>query len=135
MKDSLAAGLEKVRRVTVDRDSTIGFMGDELRVYATPAMVRDVENTCRELLLEHLDEGEDSVGTRVEIDHTAPTMLDMWTEVTATIVSVDKRLVTFDFTVHDAVEPVGSGRHVRFVVDKAKTAERLAAKAAKFSVT
>ena len=131
MKDSLAAGLQKTRRITVDKERTIGFMGEALRVYATPELVRDVEGTSRDLMSEHLDEGEDSVGTRVEVDHMAPTMLDMWAEVWVTIVAVEGRLVTLEFTVRDAVEPVAKGVHRRFVVDKDKTAERLAAKAAK----
>ena len=75
--------------------------------------------TCRDFLLEHLDEGEDSVGTRVEIDHMAPTLLDMWADVSVTVA--------------DEAEEVARGRHWRFVVDKAKTAERLAAKRAQIS--
>ena len=131
MKDSLAAGLSHNARITVDKDRTIGFMGDDLRVYATPSLVRDVEITCRDLILDHVDEGEDSVGTRVVIDHMAPTMLDMWVEVTTNVAKVDGRLVTFEFTVRDSVEEVGKGTHMRFVVDKEQTAQRLAAKAAK----
>ncbi len=73
MKDSLVVGLSTTRRITIDRERTIAFMGEEGRVYATPRAVQDVEATCRDLLLEHLDEGEDSVGTRVELDHLAAT--------------------------------------------------------------
>jgi hypothetical protein len=51
MKSSLAAGLAIVRELIVDRERTIGFMGEAARVYATPMMVRDIEMTCRELLL------------------------------------------------------------------------------------
>jgi predicted thioesterase len=131
MKSTLAVGLTKTRRITVDRPRTIDFMGEALRVYATPELVRDIEVTCRELILEHLDPGEDSVGTRVEIDHMAPTLLDMWIDVTVTVAEVKGRLVTFDVSAKDAVEPVAKGRHIRFVVDHAKTGERLQAKAAK----
>ena len=131
MKESLATGLETIRRVTVDKASTIGFMGEDLRVYATPALVRDVEVTCREFLLGHLDEGEDSVGTRVEIDHLAPTLLGMWAEIKVSVSEVAGRLITFEFTAEAALETIARGRHQRFVVDKAKTADRLASKAAK----
>lgn len=131
MKDSLAAGITHSNRVTVDESRTIGFMGEGLRVYATPSAVLDVEMTCRNLILDHLDHGEDSVGTRVEIDHMAPTLFDMWVEVTATVTKVEGRLVTLSFSVRDAVEEVAKGKHVRFVVDKEKTAQRLAAKADK----
>ena len=59
MKQSLRTGLSKVNRIVIDRDRTIGFMGEEGRVYATPALVRDIEHTCRDLLMEHSDAGED----------------------------------------------------------------------------
>jgi predicted thioesterase len=128
MKDSLRPGLEETRQFVADDERCISFMGDDLRVYATPAIVNDVEFTCRDLLIRHLGDGEDSVGMRVEIDHLAPTLMGMTADVSVEIAEVDKRKVTFSFHVRDAVEEVARGRHTRFVVDKAKTAERLAAK-------
>jgi fluoroacetyl-CoA thioesterase len=131
VKPSLATGLTATRRIIVDRDRTIGFMGEEGRVYATPELVRDAEMTCRNLLLEHLDEGEDSVGARVEIDHLAASLVDMWVEFVVTVTEVNGRRVTFEVTARDAVDAVARGRHTRFVIDKAKSRERLAAKAAR----
>ncbi len=131
MKDTLTIGLQTTRRFNVEREDTIGFMGDDLRVYATPSLVGHMELTCRDFLLEHIDEVEDSVGTRVEIDHMAPTMAGMWVEIKATISDIQGRLVSFDFQASDQLEAIGKGRHMRFIVDKGKTAERLAAKAAK----
>ena len=43
--------------------------------------MRDIEVACRELLLAHLDAGEDSVGTRVELDHTGATLMGMKVEL------------------------------------------------------
>src|SRR5262245_4218424 len=59
MKDSLKPGVSRTNRINIDRDRTIGFMGEEGRVYATPTMVRDIEHTCRDLLMEHADPDED----------------------------------------------------------------------------
>ncbi len=131
MKDSLAAGLSASRRVTIDRARTIGFMGEDARVYSTPMLVQDIEATCRDLLLEHLDAGEDSVGTRVEIDHLAATLEGMWVEFSAKVTEVEGRAVSLEVTARDALDEVARGRHNRFVVDIAKTKVRLAAKAAK----
>lgn len=131
MKTSLSPGIVFRREIKVDKVRTIDFLGEAARVYATPALVRDIEMTCREGLLEHLEPTEDSVGARVEIDHLAPTLLDMTVEITATLVEVDERRVTFAIAARDAVEQIARGRHVRFVVDSAKTAERLAKKAAR----
>jgi len=134
MKSSLAAGLAIVRELIVDRERTIGFMGEAARVYATPMMVRDIEMTCRELLLEHLDPGEDSVGTRVEIDHLAATLLGMTVKIEAKVTEVKGRAVTFEVSAHDGIDQCARCKHARFVVDLKKAEERLAAKAQKAKV-
>ena len=131
MKASLAVGLSTRRELAVDESRCIGFMGKEGMVYATPRMVSDVEYTCRDFLLQHLDAGEDSVGAHVSIDHLAATPLGLKVTIDVKIVEVDRRRVTFEFTVRDPIEECGRGRHVRFVVDTAKSRERLAAKRAK----
>ncbi len=131
MSDALKPGLTLTRRIDVDRERTISFMGDECRVYATPLMLYDVEFACRDLLLEHLEPGKDSVGTRVELDHVGATLLGMWVEITVTLAKVEGPAVSFDFTVRDAIEEVARGKHNRFVVGVEKTAQRLKAKLAK----
>jgi predicted thioesterase len=135
MKPSLAAGLIFERQLGVDAARTIGFMGEGGRVYATPALVRDIEETCRDGMLEHLDAGEDSVGARIELDHLAPTLLGMAVEIRATITEVKGRLVTFEITARDPLDEIGRGKHVRFVTDVQKTLARLEAKAAKAAAT
>jgi fluoroacetyl-CoA thioesterase len=133
MKPSLRPGLSRVNRITIGPDRTIGFMGEEARTYATPAMIRDIEYTCRDLIIEHADPGEDSVGMEVAVKHLAPTLMGMTVEITARIIAVDGRKVSFEATVKDELDQVGAGTHTRFVVDKAKTFERLKAKAARLA--
>ena len=133
MKDSLRPGLSRVNRIEVDRDRTIGFMGEAGRVYGTPYLVRDIEMTCRELILEHADVGEDSVGTDVSIKHLAPTLLGMKIEIAVTVSLVEGRRVVFEISAKDDVEQICKGTHGRFVVDVNKTVQRLKAKAAKLA--
>jgi fluoroacetyl-CoA thioesterase len=134
MKATLKPGLAFRKEIVIDEGRCIGFMGREGMVYATPMMVSDVEYACRDFLLEHLDAGEDSVGTQVVIDHLAATPLGLKVTVEVRIAEVDKRRVKFEFSVKDPVEEAGRGTHTRFVVDGAKTRERLAAKRAKAGV-
>ena len=131
MKTSLATGIASSTQITVDRDRTISFMGEDARVYATPMLVRDIEMACRDLLLAHLDPGEDSVGTRVEIDHIAATLLGMRVDIDVKLVQLNGRAATFEVAARDSLEPICRGQHSRFIVDVAKTAQRLAAKAQK----
>src|SRR3954468_21871410 len=131
MKTSLKSGLSFSKTLQVDESRCIGFMGKEGMVYATPKMVSDVEYTCRDFLLEHLEAGEDSVGTQVVIDHLAATPLGLRVTVSIKVIEVEKRRVKFEFSVKDPLEEAGRGTHTRFVADTAKTRERLAAKRAK----
>ena len=133
MSDTLKAGLTATRRVEIDRDRTISFMGDDCRVYSTPNLLYDIEMTCRDLLLEHIEPGKDSVGTRIELDHVGATLLGMWVEISVTLSEINGGAVCFDFTARDAVEEVARGKHNRFVVGVEKTAQRLKAKLAKAS--
>ena len=131
MKTTLVAGVSSAREIVVDRERTIDFMGESARVYATPMLVRDIEMTCRELLLAHLDTGEDSVGTRVELDHLAPTLLGMKVRIEANVAELKGRAVTFEVSAHDGLDAICRCKHSRFIVDVKQTEQRLAAKAQK----
>src|SRR5262245_55740494 len=133
MKDSLRPGVTVVNRVTVDRDRTISFMGEEARVYATPRLVSDMEYTCRNLLVEHCDPGEDSVGAEIALRHLAPTLAGSTVEITARVVSAEGRKVVFEVSAKDEVDEISKGTHTRFVVELSKRIERLKAKQAKLA--
>jgi predicted thioesterase len=135
VKASLQKGLSFAKDVVVDEARCIGFMGREGMVYATPKMVSDVEYACRDWLVGHLDAGEDSVGTHVTIDHLAATPLGLSVSIEVKLVDLDRRKVTFQFSVKDPVEECGRGTHVRFVVENAKRNERLAEKKRKAGLT
>ena len=131
MNALVAPGLAGEKTLVVDESRCIAFMGPENAVYATPMMVSDVEYAIRDFLLAHLDPGEDTVGTRVVIDHLAATPVGMQVTLRYEVVEVQGRSVRCSFTVRDAVEQCGRGEHVRFVVDVARTRERLDKKRAR----
>jgi fluoroacetyl-CoA thioesterase len=131
MKQTLKKDLSFSKTLLVDESRCISFMGKEGMVYATPRMVSDVEYACREFLLQHLDSGEDSVGAHVSIDHLAATPMGLKVTIEARVEEVDRRKVVFSFSVKDPIEAAGRGKHIRFVVETAKTFERLKQKRAK----
>lgn len=131
MKSTLLTGTTHVEQIVIDKERTITFMGDDLRVYATPRMCLDIEHSCRNLLLAHHDAGEDTVGARIEIDHLGPTLLGQSVTVTAKVVELALPRVVFEVEVRDEMDLVGKSKHVRFVVDKSKQGERLRKKAVK----
>ena len=131
MKDTIKPGMSTTTRLVVDTPRTIDFLGENLRVYATPELVRDFEIACREFLLAHTDAGEDSVGTGISISHGGATLRGMSVEITVTVAKVDGRSVTFDLVAKDDMEEISRGAHSRFVVEVEKLRGRVAAKAAK----
>ena len=131
MKATLRPGISRTETRLIDLPRTIDFMGEDLRIYATPEVLRDIEYTCRNLLLDYCDPGEDSVGVRAEFDHSAATPLGMEVSITVTVAEVEGRRVVLDVAAHDAVEEIARGRHTRFIVDMAKAKQRLTAKLAK----
>ncbi len=133
MKDTLQAGATHTETIGIDKERTISFMGDDLRVYGTPSMTLDIEHTCRELLLAYHDEGEDSVGARIEVDHLGPTLMGQKVTIEAKVVEVALPRVVFEISVNDELDHVGQSKHIRFVVDKAKQAGRLEKKKARIA--
>jgi fluoroacetyl-CoA thioesterase len=125
MELDLKPGATATERILVERDRTIAFMGESARVYSTPAMVSDVEYACLRLIQKHLGAAQSSVGMHVSVDHLAPTPLGCEVQVSVTVTAVDGRKVTMDAEVRDAVETVGSGVHVRYVVDVPRQARRV----------
>ena len=133
MTDTIEVGAELTERHDIDKDRTIGFMGEECRVYSTPALLYDTEIACRNLLMKFIDSDQDSVGTHVELNHTGPTLLGMWVEITAKIVSAKGPAVNFEVTARDALEQVATCQHTRYVVNVESTKKRLRGKLDKFN--
>jgi predicted thioesterase len=131
MKPTLKPGLAHTKKITVDEPRVINFMGDDCRVYATPRIISDVEYTCRNFLLDHLDPGEDTVGTKVNWEHVGPALLGAEVTLSIELTGVDGRRVTFEATVNEGSDAVARGTHERFIVDVQKVRERLLKKKAR----
>ena len=99
-------------------------------IYFNPALARFAARRSR-LLAVSTTKRTCRPRPHVSIDHLAATPLGLKVTIDAKIVEVDRRRVTFEFSVRDPIEECGRGSHVRFVVETAKSRERLAAKRAK----
>lgn len=127
MKPSLVPGLEHELRFVVPISKTVPHLYPEApeftampEVFATGFMVGLVEWACLQALAPHLDEGEMSLGTRVELTHDAATPPGMEVIARVRLDRVEGRRLTFRAEARDAREPICSGSHERFVVDRAR---------------
>lgn len=118
----------KIERV-VDTDITAEKMGSgELTVFATPAMVALIEETCWRSVAQKFGAEMSTVGTRLEISHLAPTPVGMKVWCESELIEKDGRKLKFAVKVYDETGLVGEGVHERFVVDREKFMSKAQAK-------
>jgi fluoroacetyl-CoA thioesterase len=98
-------------------------------VFATPMMIRAMENAALNAVRDYLDPGESAVGTAVDVRHLAATPVGLQVTASATVTKVEGRRIWFDVVARDDVEEIGSGTHERMVVDLKRLGARLAQKA------
>jgi fluoroacetyl-CoA thioesterase len=101
------------------------------QVFATPMMVTIMENAALNAVRDYLDPGESVVGTVVNVKHLAATPVGHDVTAEAVVTKVDGRRIEFDVTARDETDVIGAGTHERMVVDMARLAKRLEAKAPK----
>lgn len=127
MKDTMIAGLTHETKLTVTRDLTVPEVSEHYKsfhampeVFATAYMVGFMELSCIELMAPHLEEGEDSLGIEINVDHSAPTPAGMEVTAHAKLIDVSKRILTFEVTASDAAGAIGKGLHKRAVINAEK---------------
>ena len=114
---------------TVTSEMSAARVGSGLvEVFATPMMIALVEKTCNESVLPYLDEGQGTVGTLVNVAHTAATPIGMRVWCESELVEVDRRRLVFKVNAFDECGPIGEGSHERFIIDTAKFAAKALSK-------
>ena len=133
--DDLKLGLKHSATITIGEALAVpasgrllGETADMPPVFATANMIAFVEWTCVAALMPYLAPDQRTVGTRVEMTHTAATPIGMNVTAEIELVEIDGRRLRFKASCHDEAEPIGEGFHERMVVDHARFMQRLARK-------
>jgi len=128
---NIPVGTRGEEKLLVTSDVAIDFLGVEnARVLATPHLIAHLEMTARNSIKPLLDPGHDSVGTQVNVAHLAATPIGMNVTFRSEVIGVQDRKVTFRVEAFDEQDKIAEGTHERGVVNVAKFATRVAAKAA-----
>ena len=127
MKPTLAPGLTPEATLRVTDDLTVPRASPQFttfavmpRVFATAYMAGFVEAACIDCVRRHLDLGEHSVGTHVDVSHVAATPVGMEVSVRVRLTEVDRRALVFEVEASDVAGPIGEGTHRRAVIDIAR---------------
>lgn len=117
------------REEMVTPDLTADRIGSGLvQVFATPMLVALMEQTCNESVTPLLEAGQGTVGTHIDISHSAATPVGMKVWCDSELVEVDRRRLVFTVKAFDECGPIGEGRHERFIIDSAKFQAKIDAK-------
>lgn len=117
----IQTGLTCKKKITVTPEMTAAAMGSgALEVLATPSMIALMEGTAQEAVQNLLEDGQGTVGTRIDVRHLAATPVGMEVTCTAEVTDVDRRRIVFTVKAKDEKEVIGEGIHERFVIDNEK---------------
>lgn len=113
----LQTGIKGKIELTVTKDKCAGAIGSgELDVFATPAMIALIEETCWKSVAPYLASGEGTVGTALNVRHVAATPVGLNVTCETELTLVDRRRLLFDVKVFDPFGLVGEGTHERFII-------------------
>lgn len=126
-------GLKHAQSITVTPDLTVpavsarfaGFQ-DMPPVFATAFLVGFVEDTCVAALKPHLAAGQRSVGTHVDVSHTAATPVGRTVTCEVELVAAEGRKLRFKVACRDDKGPIGDGFHERVLIDLNRFLAKLA---------
>ncbi|MBR2866179.1 MAG: thioesterase family protein [Alistipes sp.] len=122
----LEKGLKRQSVMRVTDGNTAEFIGSgDMAVLATPAMVALMENAAMLAVALHLDEGDTTVGSMISTSHLKPSKIGATISAIAELVEVDGRKLTFKIEAYDADVLIGSGEHIRYVVNREKFLSKL----------
>ena len=117
----LQTGIKGKIELTVTIDKCVGAIGSgELDVFATPAMIALIEETCWRSVAPYLGPGEGTVGTALNVRHVAATPVGLTVICETELTLVDRRRLVFDVKVYNPLGLVGEGTHERFVIQYEK---------------
>ncbi len=136
MEPTLAQGATHSVSRLVDESMTVAhasgdyplFM-DMPQVLATAALVSFVEAACADALGQYLEDDEISVGTVIDLTHSAPTPVGGTIRASVEVAHLEERTVSFSVTVSDDEEVVSVGTHTRVVVRRDGFDQKVAEKA------
>ncbi len=122
-ENKLEPGLTHTFRFTVTEEQTVPnlFPGSEVfvkmpAVLATGYFVGLAEWACMEALAPFQGQDEGSVGTMINVTHTAPTPPGMEVTIQVTCLAVDGKRTLWEIEASDEKDPIGRGKHERFSV-------------------
>ena len=108
-------------------DTSVAQALNDLPILATPTLINIFEGACTAALAEHLDSGETSITSSLEITSHSSVGVGIEIRANATCIEIEGSIYKFNIEVHQGSKLIASGIIDRKVVDRVSFAARIAA--------
>lgn len=117
MDFNLKVGMKaKVEHLVGEKDTAASFGSGNVLVYATPMMIGLMENAALKAVDPHLPEGLATVGTHLDVKHTAATPVGMKVWAEAELIEIEGKKLKFRIEAYDEKDKIGEGLHSRYII-------------------
>ena len=114
---SVTVGLKgRAETVVTDANTAQAACSGALPVFGTPFMCALMEEAAWKSIAPHLEPGQSTVGTRLEVSHDSATPVGMKVWAETEITEVDGKRLVLTVAAFDERGPIGRGTHERFIV-------------------
>lgn len=107
-----------VQKTITQEDTALNYGNGALKhMLATPTLAALMIEAAVDMIDINLPDGYITVGKRLNIEHTDPTIEGMTVTVQAKLVSIQNTKLTFEIIAYDELGQIGNGVHDRYIVN------------------
>ena len=118
---SVTVGMKfRAEDVVVQENTAASAGSGTLPVFATPFMCALMEKAAWTSIAPHLNDGDGTVGTKLDISHISATPLGMKVWAESEITAVDGKRIELKVAAYDEKGLIGEGTHERFIITNAR---------------
>ena len=114
-------------KYTILEENSAKNMGSgDLDVLSTPSLVAFMENAAKNYLNNFLTQELGSVGSNININHLAPTLIGNTITITGKVTEIIKdKIINFSIEAYEGNKKIGTANHTRVIINNSKFIEKI----------
>lgn len=122
---SVTVGLKgRAEAVVSDANTAQAACSGALPVFGTPFLCALMEEAAWKSIAPHLEEGQSTVGTRLNVSHDSATPVGMKVWAESEVTQVDGKRIVLNVTAYDEKGLIGKGTHERFIIQNERFVQK-----------
>ena len=110
----------------LEENSAKNMVSGDLDVLSTPSLVAFMENAAKIYLNNFLPQELGSVGSNININHLAPTLIGNTITITGKVTEIIKdKIINFSIEAYEGNKKIGTANHTRVIINNSKFIEKI----------